>query len=142
MAAADQIRKDADELAEQAGVRVDIEQEGAQVFVILRALPLPSGTYQVATSDVLYITDAQYPLSEMDMFWTDLAVLLPDGSVPTNADSIETYGGVQWRRFSWHRNGVWSPNATRSSITSSSCTTASQRTRRHEPSRPPPGRRR
>jgi len=109
MVAADQLRQNADELAEQAGVRVDIEQDGAQVYVLLRDLALPPGTYQVATTDVLYITDVQYPLSAMDMFWTDLAVLLADASVPAGADSIETYRGVRWRRFSWHRNGAWNP---------------------------------
>ena len=108
--ALEELRQHAAELADQAGVKVDIEQEGAQVFVILRSLPLPAKTYQVATTDVLFITDTQYPLSAMDMFWTDPAVLRPDGSVPTNADSIEIYGGRQWRRFSWHRNGIWNPS--------------------------------
>jgi hypothetical protein len=107
--ALEEFRRHADELAEQAGVRVDIEQEGAQVYVILRALPLPAGAYRVASTDVLFITDSQYPLSAMDMFWTDPAVLRPDGSVPTDGDSIETCLGRQWRRFSWHRNGIWNP---------------------------------
>jgi len=106
----DELQRHAAELAEQASVKVDIQQEGTQVFVILRSLPLPTMTYQVATTDVLFITDTQYPLSAMDMFWTDLTVLRPDGSIPTNADSIETYGGREWRRFSWHRNGIWNPS--------------------------------
>ncbi len=109
LVALEELRRHAAELAEQAGVPVDVEMEGGQVYVILRALPLPRCVYQVAESDVLFITDNQYPLSAMDMFWTDVAVLRPDGSVPVNADSIETYLGRQWRRFSWHRNGVWNP---------------------------------
>ena len=39
-----------------------------------------------------------------------VGVLRPDGSVPAGADSIETYLGRQWRRFSWHRNGIWNPS--------------------------------
>jgi len=105
----DQLRRDADELAKLAGVQVDIEQEGAQVFVLLRKIDLPSGTYQVAITDVLYLTDSQYPVSAMDMFWTELPVVLADGSVPAGAESIEIYRGIQWRRFSWHRNGGWNP---------------------------------
>lgn len=107
--ALEELRRHADELADQAGVQVDVEQEGGQVFIVLRALPLPRGAYRVATSDVLFIADVQYPLSAMDMFWTDMSVLRPDGSVPASADSIETHLARQWRRFSWHRNGVWNP---------------------------------
>jgi Prokaryotic E2 family E len=107
--ALDEIRTHADELATLAGVRVDVERDGAQVYVLLRALPLPRGVYQVATTDVLFITDAQYPLSAMDMFWTDPSVLRPDGSVPIGGDNIEIHLGRPWRRFSWHRNGVWNP---------------------------------
>jgi hypothetical protein len=107
--ALEELRRHADELAQQAGIQVDIVQEGSQVYVILRSLPLPAGAYQVATTDILFITDWQYPLSAMDMFWTDPSVVRPDGSVPTNGDSIETYLDRQWRRFSWHRNGTWNP---------------------------------
>lgn len=107
--ALDELRRHAEQLAAQAGVRVDIERQDAQIYIILRNLPLPKGAYQVATSDILFITDVQYPLSAMDMFWTEVAVLRADGTVPANADSIETYCGRQWRRFSWHRNGIWNP---------------------------------
>ncbi len=106
----DVLRQDADALAAEAGVPVDVEQVGGQVFIVLRAFPLPPGAYIVACSDILFIADVQYPLSAMDMFWTDPAVLRPDGSVPAGAESIEVYGGRSWRRFSWHRNGIWSPN--------------------------------
>ena len=71
---------------------------------------VPAGTYRVNNTDVLFITDTMYPLSAMDMFWTDPAVVRPDGSIPANAESIETYRDRQWRRFSWYRNGVWNPN--------------------------------
>jgi hypothetical protein len=108
--ALEELRRHADDLTEKTGLRVDIEQEGMQVFVILREVVLPLGTYQVGGTDVLFITDAQYPLSAMDMFWTDPAVLRPDGSPSQGAESLETYRGRQWRRFSWHRNGIWNPN--------------------------------
>jgi hypothetical protein len=108
--ALEELRRHAGELAQDAGVAVDIEQQGAQVLVILRDLALPAGAYNMTSSDVLFITDAQYPLSAMDMFWTDVGLLRADGSVPLNAESIESYGGRQWRRFSWHRNGLWNCN--------------------------------
>jgi hypothetical protein len=108
--ARDELRRHADELARVAGIRVEIEEDGPQRRVILRDLPLPPGAYRVGTSDVLYITDAQYPVSAIDMFYADVAVLLPDGSVPAGGETIESHNGRQWRRFSWHRNGVWSSN--------------------------------
>jgi hypothetical protein len=107
--ALEELRQHAEELAKQAGVPVDIAQEGAQVYIVLRSLQLPDRAYQVPTTDVLFIADWQYPLSAMDMFWTDPAVVRSDGSIPTNGDSIESYLGRQWRRFSWHRNGTWNP---------------------------------
>jgi len=108
--ALEEIRRHAEDLAAEAGVLVDVENEATQVYVILRALPLPTGAYTVASSDVLFITDVQYPLAAMDMFWTEPAVLCANGSVPEGAASIETYRGRQWRRFSWHRNGAWNCN--------------------------------
>ena len=106
----EELRHHADELTERIGVQVDINQVGVQVFVILRSLKLPPEAYQIATTDVLFIADSQYPLSAMDMFWTDPSVLLPGGAVPASADRIESYLDRQWRRFSWHRNGCWNVN--------------------------------
>ena len=80
-----------------------------QIFVLLEKVQLPTGTYRPDRSDVLFITDQQYPVSAMDMFWTEVDVVRPDGSVPTGGDSIESYLDRQWRRFSWHRNGIWKP---------------------------------
>ena len=105
----EELRRHAEELTSQAGVPVSIRQEGLQVHVTLQQVPLPAGAYRVASTDVLFLSDMQYPLSAMDMFWTEEAVLRPDGSVPTGADCVESYGGRKWRRFSWHRNGLWNP---------------------------------
>lgn len=107
MSGLERLRRDADELEAAAGVTVEITTDGVQAFVVIQAVPLPVGTYRLAAADALFLTDLQYPLSAMDMFWTDLEVLRPDGGVPQNADQIETYAGRQWRRFSWHRNGPW-----------------------------------
>ena len=106
--ALEELRSHAAELGELYGVAVDIDQSGSQVFIIARDVALPAGRYLVTTTDILLITDTQYPLSAMDMFWTDPAVLCVDGSVPASAESIETHAGREWRRFSWHRNG-WKP---------------------------------
>ena len=108
--ALDEVQADAAELEELTGVSIELALAGIQVFLVLRQVPLPPKAYRVDTTDVLFITDQQYRMSALDMFWTDLAVLRPDGTIPQNADLIETYVGRQWRRFSWHRNGRWEPH--------------------------------
>jgi len=105
-----ELRHDASELQKLIGLTVDLEESDSQIFVIIRSFPLPAGAYAVQRSDVLIITDQQYRLSALDMFYVEPDVLLPGGAVPLNADSIEIHAGRQWRRFSWHRNGVWNPS--------------------------------
>lgn len=107
MTGSDLLRKHLAELEEQVGVRGDVIEDGMQLYVLLHKAPLPEGLFQLAESDILFVTDQQYPLSAMDMFWTEVGVLCTDGSVPQNADSIEHYLERPWRRFSWHRNEVW-----------------------------------
>jgi hypothetical protein len=107
MTALERLRQHADELAEETGLTIELVDGGGQIFVILNKVPLPDGAYRITASDVLFIADQQYPVSAMDMFWTEVDVLRADGSVPGGAESIEPYANREWRRFSWHRNGVW-----------------------------------
>lgn len=109
MSGLDILRRHAEEFEQEMGIAVSIEVVGVQVLVILKEVQLPAGAYALETTDVLFVTDLQYPMSAMDMFWTDVGVTLPGGGIPAGGESIEPYGGRQWRRFSWHRNGVWNP---------------------------------
>lgn len=97
------------ELAEAVGLEVEVHQEGNRLFTVLKGCRLPDGAAKVASTDVLFIEDTQYPFSAMDMFWTNPDVVRPDGSTFEQSDSIEQYLGRHWRRFSYHRNGTWSP---------------------------------
>lgn len=111
MSALEELHKHASELSEAIGIPAEVVEEvGTQrVFVLLSKVPLPSGVFRVDQTDVLFIGDRLYPLSAMDMFWTGVEVVRPDGSAPQSAESIENYVGRPWRRFSWHRNGIWNP---------------------------------
>lgn len=109
MSAMDELQKHANELKEATSVAAELIQEGSRIFVLLRKVPLPAGFFRVDATDVLFITDYQYPFSAMDMFWTEVELLRADGSIPQNADAIEQYIGRAWRRFSWHRNNIWNP---------------------------------
>jgi hypothetical protein len=99
----------AQELTKATGVVVEIIERETRVYILLHNVTLPTGAFQLAETDVLFITDRQYPLSALDMFWTEVGVVRSDGSSPQNASSIETHLERKWRCFSWHRNGVWNP---------------------------------
>ncbi len=109
MSAIEVLRKHAEELTEATGIRCDVIEEGTRIFVLLLKVSLPPGSFRMTSTDVLFITDQMYPLSAMDMFWTEPDLVRPDGSIPQGAESIEHYVERSWRRFSWHRNGVWNP---------------------------------
>lgn len=99
----------AEELRLATGLNIDVLEADGRAYVVIRRAPLPAGRFRVDATDVLFLIDAQYPLAALDMFWTELDVMRPDGSLPQNADSVEVYLGRAWRRFSWHRNGAWTP---------------------------------
>lgn len=94
-------------LGEVTGLRIEVQQNGNQLSVVLHGYTMPPGTSSVAQTDILFLGDTQYPMSSMDMFWTDLGVVRADGTGYENSDSIEEYLGRKWRRFSYHRNGIW-----------------------------------
>jgi hypothetical protein len=109
MSALQELEKHAVGLQEATGIIAQLIPEDSRIFVLLPKVQLPSGLLRVDQTDVLYITDQQYPFSAMDMFWTEVDVVRPDGSIPQGAEAIEQYLGRSWRRFSWHRNGIWNP---------------------------------
>jgi len=110
MSAKEILELHAKELSESVGLNAEVLQEGNRLFVLIHKYPLPLGVSKVEHTDVLFITDTQYPLSAMDMFWTEVEVVKPDGSIFQGADTIEQYLGRSWRRFSYHRNSVWNTN--------------------------------
>ena len=104
-----ELTKHVEEFEATTALTVRVHYGPGQIFVVIEKAPLPVGCYRLDKSDLLFIGDPQYPVSALDMFWTDLDVIRPNGDIPAGADSIETYLDRQWRRFSWHRNGVWNP---------------------------------
>lgn len=110
MTARETLERHAEELRQATSLTVEIsEGDGNRIYVLIRQVPLPPGLFNVGTSDVLFLADRQYPLSALDMFWTEVPVVRANGTVPQGAKQIESYLNRQWRRFSWHRNGVWNP---------------------------------
>jgi hypothetical protein len=110
MSGKETLEQHAKELSQSVGIDSEVLQEVNRLFVILRKFHLPPDVSRVDYTDVLFITDTQYPLSAMDMFWTEVEVVRPDGSTYEGSDTIETYLGRNWRRFSYHRNSIWNQN--------------------------------
>lgn len=100
----------ADEFEKLVGISVEITEEPPFICVVLKNVGLPPGVFKLENSDLLFLADYQYPDSPLDMFWTDLEVIRPSGAIPQAAENIEQHvHGKSWRRFSWHRNGIWNP---------------------------------
>ena len=97
------------ELSASLGCPVAMTRVGPQVLIVLEKVALPPGLYNVSHSDILLLTDFQYPASAMDMFFMEEAVTFPGGRVPDHATGIVDHLGRRWRQWSWHRNGRWTP---------------------------------
>ena len=104
-----QLQVDVEWLKEQ-GRNVEVVEDGTRFYVILKAFQLPdSGQYLPSVTDLMIMPDYQYPMSRLDMYWTDPVVRLASGGLPRQADSMENYAGRSWQRWSWHYDG-WNPS--------------------------------
>lgn len=83
-----------------------VESEGWAV-ILFHGYPLPGG-FNSTVTDLLLKVPMSYPHGRPDMFWTDESLVLRDGRIPKNADSVEPALGRNWRRFSWHPT-AWNP---------------------------------
>lgn len=104
------LQRHAEELRQAKSLPVDLLEEGNRICVVIHKHPLPRGLFRLAETDLLFIADHQYPVSPLDMFWTEIDVIRPTGAIPQAAQALETHVGRSWRRYSWHRNGTWNPN--------------------------------
>jgi hypothetical protein len=105
----EQLRRDAEELTQITGCRVELVPNGIQIGIIVKQADLRGGAYSKLRSDVLMLTDYQYPMSAMDMLYMEPDVQYASGPIPAHANTVEEQVGRPWRRWSWHRNGIWRP---------------------------------
>jgi hypothetical protein len=90
-----------------AGLQVELDSDAARFYVIIRSFALPAA-YEPNVVDVMVMTDYQYPLSALDMFWTEPHVRCCSGGWPANADQFSDFAGRTWQRWSYHYPG-WDP---------------------------------
>jgi hypothetical protein len=86
---------------------VEVIDEHPRYFVLVKSFELPSA-YEPSVVDLMVMTDYQYPMSALDMFWTNPHVRL-NGAYPQNADNFAEFIGRTWQRWSWHYE--WNPAA-------------------------------
>ncbi len=93
----------------QKGITALLSEWEGQAVVVIAAWELPPG-WSKKTTRLLLKLPPSFPSGKPDMFWVQPDVVLGAGRTPQNADVIETIGGEQWRRFSWHPSS-WTPCA-------------------------------
>lgn len=96
------------EVLRGSGQKVETAEDGFANAVISE-FPLPSGYSKTKTS-VLVRAPMSYRNGRPDMFWTESDLTLGDGRLPRSSETLETYLGRVWRRFSWHPQN-WNPAA-------------------------------
>jgi len=94
------------------GFVYQVVEDGGRIFIVFAGYQLPTGTYNVEKTDLLIFTTPLYPNAGFDMFWVEPNLKLSSGAVPKSADSIESYLGRSWRRFSYHpyNQRPWNPS--------------------------------
>jgi len=84
-------------------------KEGAQAGLALRGHQLPSGKFDSAIADVLFLLPPGYPDVPIDMFYLFPWVRLTSKGAYANAtDHPHSFAGRVWQRWSRH-NPEWQP---------------------------------
>ncbi|MBA4340089.1 MAG: hypothetical protein C0421_14755 [Hyphomonas sp.] len=95
-------------LSEQ-GYRYELAYEAGQTAIILRAVDLPKGRYDVELADILIMLPPGYPDAPPDMFYClPWLRLVAHGAYPNCADVPLSFQGQTWQRWSRHNN-EWRP---------------------------------
>jgi Prokaryotic E2 family E len=90
------------------GRDVQITEDGTRFFVILNNFVLPDH-YNPPITNLMVMADYQYPMSALDMFWTEPHVRCANGAWPQGGDQFVEFVGRVWQRWSWHYPG-WNPS--------------------------------
>jgi len=106
MAVSDRLLSDID-LVRSQGHNVEVIEDGTRFYVVLSNFVLPN-YYNPSVTDLMVMADYQYPVSALDMFWTEPHIRCPNGAWPQSADQFEPHLQRIWQRWSWHYVG-WNP---------------------------------
>jgi hypothetical protein len=113
MVGEEHLREEDAEFLKRKGWDCDIKSIGAdgdrkELQIVAHGFTLPA-KFRPTSVDLMVRQLPGYPETGMDMFWTRPDVVLAtSGQKPDRANVIESYGGVQWQRWSRHLSG-WRP---------------------------------
>ena len=85
---------------------LEVIEDPQFINLIFRDFPLGE-SFSIRSSRLLLRVPKIYPDAGPDMFYTEPEVMLANGAVPKGTESVETFLGTSWRRFSWHRQQPW-----------------------------------
>jgi hypothetical protein len=107
----EELSRDLEILKDRESVFEVIEADG-KIYIFFKNFPLPSGIYNLETTDLIIFTVPSYPSAGFDMFWTSEELKLKNGNTPQQAEAIEPHLGKMWRRFSYHpySSKPWNPS--------------------------------
>lgn len=78
-----------------------VAMDAGSICVTVTKFALPSGL-SISCADLLLRLSPGYPDVAPDMWWFSPSVFRADGSTIVATESIETYFGRQWQRWSRH----------------------------------------
>lgn len=101
-----------------SSIGLDIAEDEAQRFLIFQNFPLPKGMYRSEAGDdvdsarILVVIPPNYNASGNDMFWTEPALRMVDGTTIPQVGGTDTrnFQGSVFERWSrhWNKTG-WKP---------------------------------
>lgn len=92
------------------GATISELPDGTAWITIPNVKTLPTGAWNVESTNVSFIAPAGYPQAQPDCFWADEGLRLASGQVPKNTGlqgAPNVSGQYLW--FSWHVS-QWDPN--------------------------------
>jgi Prokaryotic E2 family E len=94
---------------QQRGLPFSVTEEAGVTCIVFPGFPLPPGLDR-STADLLVRLNAGFPDVPPDMWWFDPGVHYANGGVIQATESVESYLGRTWQRWSRHLSaGQWQP---------------------------------
>jgi hypothetical protein len=90
------------------GYAYDVVSDGGFVSVVLKDVAMPSGI-DPRVSSILLRLPPGFPDAAPDMFWLDPPVKGPAGRVIPGTESVQSFLGRTWQRWSRHIQHQWRP---------------------------------
>jgi hypothetical protein len=94
----------------EAGIDARLLTEGAQYYVEVQDLSIPSPPWSKERVSIIISIPATYPAGGLDAFYVELPLSHTSGSIPNQQSSVYI-SGKTWMLISWHyaSNRLWNP---------------------------------